>query len=45
VATACLEEGERILDMQSKKHEASAISSTMSDADQMAFMKGAAAVF
>jgi hypothetical protein len=34
-----------ILDMQSKKHEASAISSTMSDADQMAFMKGAAAVF
>jgi len=34
-----------ILDMQSKKHEASSILSTMSDADQMVFMKGAAVVF
>ncbi len=33
-----------ILDMQGKKHEASAISSKMSDADQMAFMKGGTAV-
>lgn len=34
-----------ILDMQGKKQEASAISSKMSDADQMAFMKGAATIF
>ena len=34
-----------ILDMQGKKHEASAISSKMSDADQMAFMKGATTIF
>jgi hypothetical protein len=34
-----------VLDMQGKKQEASAISSKMSDADQMAFMKGATNVF
>ena len=34
-----------ILDMQGKKQEASAISSKMSDADQMAFMKGATNIF
>ena len=34
-----------ILDMQGKKQEASAISSKMSDADQMAFMKGASTIF
>lgn len=34
-----------ILDMQGKKQEASAISSKMSDADQMAFMKGATTIF
>ena len=34
-----------ILDMQGKNQEASAISSKMSDADQMAFMKGTAEVF
>ena len=34
-----------ILDMQGKKQEAGAISSKMSDADQMAFMQGAANVF
>jgi hypothetical protein len=33
-----------ILDMQGKQREASAISSKMSDADQMAFMKGGTAV-
>ena len=34
-----------ILDMQGKKQEASAISSKMSDADQMAFMQSAANTF
>ena len=34
-----------ILDMQGKKQEAQAISSKMSDADQMAFMKGGTTVF
>lgn len=34
-----------ILDMQGKSQEARAISSKMSDADQMAFMKGGMAVF
>jgi hypothetical protein len=34
-----------ILDMQGKKQEAGAISSKMSDADQMAFMQGAANIF
>jgi hypothetical protein len=34
-----------ILDMQGKSQEASAISSKMSEADQMAFMKGGMAVF
>lgn len=34
-----------ILDMQGKKQEASAISSKMSDADQVAFMKGATNIF
>ncbi len=34
-----------ILDMQGKKQEASAISSKMSEADQMAFMKGASTIF
>ena len=34
-----------ILDMQGKKQEAGAISSKMSDADQMAFMKGATTIF
>ena len=34
-----------ILDMQGKKQEASAISSKMSESDQMAFMKGGAEVF
>ena len=34
-----------ILDMQGKKQEASAISSKMSDADQMAFMQGATNIF
>lgn len=34
-----------ILDMQGKKQEAGAISSKMSEAEQMAFMKGAAEVF
>ena len=33
-----------ILDLQGKQREASAISSKMSEADQMAFMKGGAAV-
>jgi hypothetical protein len=34
-----------VLDMQGKGQEARAISSKMSDADQMAFMKGGMAVF
>ena len=34
-----------ILDMQGKKQEAGAISSKMSDADQMAFMQGATTIF
>ena len=34
-----------ILDMQGKKQEASAISSKMSNADQMAFMQGATNIF
>ena len=36
---------EMILDMQGKKQEAGAISSKMSDADQMALMQGAANIF
>ena len=34
-----------VLDMQGKSQEANAMSSKMSDADQMAFMKGGIAVF